>query len=130
MLTRKRPTSDMFVGELNLHKWVNLAFPNRVKEVIDDFFFEVVDEYEFEENNIHTCLLSLLHVGLSCSKDSLEERPTMREVTMLLESIKKDLMANSVDSQRLGRSISNLLRNTNEASNVAIASNDQSSSTM
>eukprot|EP00253_Pinus_taeda_P019174 PITA_19174 len=130
MLTRKRPTSDMFVGELNLHKWVNLAFPNRVKEVIDELFFEEVDEYEFEENNIYNCLLSLLHVGLSCSKDSPEERPTMREVAMVLESIRKDLMATSVPSQRLRRSISNLLSNTNEASNVAFASNDQSSSTI
>eukprot|EP00253_Pinus_taeda_P011578 PITA_11578 len=130
MLTRKRPTSDMFVGELNLHKWVSLAFPNRVKEVIDELFFEEVDEYEFEENNIYNCLLSLLHVGLSCSKDSPEERPTMREVAMVLESIRKDLMATSVPSQRLRRSISNLLSNTNEASNVAIASNDQSSSTI
>eukprot|EP00253_Pinus_taeda_P022360 PITA_22360 len=129
MLTRKRPTSDMFVGELNLHKWVSLAFPNRVKELIDELFFEEVDEYDFEENNIYNCLLSLLHVGLSCSKDSPEEIPTMREVAMVLESIRKDLMATSVPSQRLRRSISNLLSNSNEASNVAIASNDQSSST-
>eukprot|EP00253_Pinus_taeda_P036136 PITA_36136 len=121
MLTRNRPTSDMFVGELNLHKWVSLAFPNRVKEVIDEFFFEEVDEYEFEENNTYNCLLSLLHVGLSCSKDSPEERPTMREVAMVLESIRKDLMATSVPSQRLRQSISNLLSNTNEASNVVIA---------
>ena len=89
-----------------------------------------MDGYEFEENNIYTCLLSLLHVGLSCSKDSPEERPTMREVEMVLESIKKDLMDNSVDSHRLIRSISNFLRNTNEARNVAIASNDQRSSTV
>jgi hypothetical protein len=33
-LLEKRPTSDMFAGDLNLHKWVNLAFPNKVKEVI------------------------------------------------------------------------------------------------
>ena len=38
ILTRKRPTSEMFSGDLNLHKWVDQAFPNRVKEVIDQSF--------------------------------------------------------------------------------------------
>ena len=31
IITIKQPASDMFVGDLNLHGWVNYAFPNRVK---------------------------------------------------------------------------------------------------
>jgi hypothetical protein len=69
-----------------------LAFPNRVKEVIDNSLFSEVDGDEFEENNVYKCLLSLLHVGLLCSKDSPEERPTMRDVVMVLETIKEDLV--------------------------------------
>ena len=56
----------MFVGDLNLHNWVNLTFPNKVKEVIDNCIFSEVDGNEFEENNVYKCLVSLLHVGLRC----------------------------------------------------------------
>jgi LRR receptor-like serine/threonine-protein kinase FLS2 len=76
-LTRKRPTSDMFSGDLNLHKWVILAYPNKVKEVIDFNLFSEMDIDEFEENNVYTCLLSLIRVGFICSKDLPNERPTM-----------------------------------------------------
>jgi len=95
MFTRKRPTNNMFVEDLNLHKWVNFAFPNRVKEVIDNSLFSEVDGDAFEDNPVYKCILSLLHVGLLCSKDSPEERPTMRNVTMILEGIRKDLVKNT-----------------------------------
>jgi len=129
MLTRKRPTSNMFVGDLNLRKWVNLAFPNRVKDVIDSGLFSEVDGDEFVENSIYKCLLSLLRVGLLCSKDSCDERPTMRDVVLFLENLKNDLLANANASIRLRRSISNLLSNTNATMNDASASNDHNSST-
>ena len=129
MFTRKRPTSDMFIRDLNLHKWVNLAFPNKVKEVIDNNLFNALDGGEFEENKVHNCLLSLLRVGLLCSKDLPDERPTMRDVVIVLESLKEDLVANTIASRRLGRSISNLLGNTNASRKDDVASNDQSSST-
>jgi hypothetical protein len=44
MLTRKQPVSDMFVEELNLHKWVNLTLPNRVKGVIDNSLLNEMDK--------------------------------------------------------------------------------------
>jgi LRR receptor-like serine/threonine-protein kinase FLS2 len=100
-LTRKRPTSDMFSGDLNLHKWVSLAYPNKVKEVIEFNLFSDMDIDEFEENNVYTCLLSLIRVGLICSKDLPNERPTMRDVVMVLESLRNDLGENLAASRRL-----------------------------
>ena len=129
MLTRKQPTSDMFVGDLNLHTWVNLSFPNSVKDVIDNGLFSEVDGDEFEENNVYKCILSLLRVGLICSKYSPNERPTMRDVVMVLENLREDLVASTNASRRLRRSISNLLSKTNATKNDASTSNDQSSST-
>jgi len=35
MLTRKKPTHNMFVEGMNLHKWVGSGFPNQVREVVD-----------------------------------------------------------------------------------------------
>ncbi|GLJ24045.1 hypothetical protein SUGI_0458060 [Cryptomeria japonica] len=35
MLTRRRPTDNMFDDDLNLHSWVNRAFPDMAFEVVD-----------------------------------------------------------------------------------------------
>ena len=35
MLTRKKPTDDMFVGELNLRQLVKASIPYKIMEVID-----------------------------------------------------------------------------------------------
>eukprot|EP00253_Pinus_taeda_P017660 PITA_17660 len=129
ILTRKQPTSGMFIGDLNLHSWVNLAFPDRVKEVIDNDLFIEVGSDDFEENKVYKCLVSLLRVALLCSKHSPNERPTMKFVVMALESIKEDLVENSFTSRGLRRSISNLLSNLNTTSNDAPILSDQSSST-
>ena len=101
ILTRKRPTSDMFSGDLNLHKWVNLSFPNRVKEIIDHSLFSEMDEDGVEENSVYKCLLSLLRVGLLCSKDSPNDRPTLRDVVIMLESLREDLKTNAIYPRRL-----------------------------
>eukprot|EP00253_Pinus_taeda_P015474 PITA_15474 len=129
MLTRKQPTSHMFVGDLNLHNWVNFAYPNNVNEVIESSLFSEVCGDEINENKVYKCLLDLLHVGLLCSKHSPEERPTMRVVVRMLESIKEDLEANAVASRRLRRSVSKLLIDTNAIRNDASTSSDQSSCT-
>eukprot|EP00253_Pinus_taeda_P017277 PITA_17277 len=129
ILTRRQPTSGMFIGDLNLHSWVNLAFPDTVKEVIDNDLLIEVGSDDFEENKVYKCLVSLLRVGLLCSKHSPNERPTMKFVVMALESIKEDLVENSFTSRGLRRSISNLHSNLNTSSNDAPILNDQSSST-
>eukprot|EP01018_Ginkgo_biloba_P028002 Gb_41584 [translate_table: standard] len=35
MLTKKKPTSEMFVEELTLPKWVSMAFPDRIVDIVD-----------------------------------------------------------------------------------------------
>jgi len=126
MLTRKQPSSDMFVEDLNLHNWVNLAFPNTVKGVIDSSLFNEIDGDESEENNTLKCLISLLRVGLLCSKGSPQERPPMRVVVTMLKSIREDFMGNASASHGLGRSISSL-RKENITRNNASLSDDESS---
>eukprot|EP00253_Pinus_taeda_P005390 PITA_05390 len=128
ILTRKQPTNDMFFGDLNLHKWVNLAFPSRVKEVIDNNLLREVEGDEFEENNVFNCISPLIQVGLVCSKDSPNERPTMRDVVMVLENLRNDLGENVVVSRGLRQSISNLRSNTNATRSDTHASNAHSSS--
>ncbi|PQQ13695.1 putative receptor-like protein kinase [Prunus yedoensis var. nudiflora] len=40
MFAGKRPTDDMFNGDLNLHTYVKMAFPNRIMEIVDSTLFE------------------------------------------------------------------------------------------
>ena len=120
---------------------MNFAFPERVKEAIDNILFSEVDEDAFVENNVCKCLLSSIHLGLLCSEDIPKEQPTMRVVVVVLEtirenlvgnlvvSIRENLVGNLVVSKRPGRSISNFLGNTTAARNIAYTLNDQSSST-
>ncbi|GLJ17428.1 hypothetical protein SUGI_0303280, partial [Cryptomeria japonica] len=69
MVTRKRPRDDMFVGDLNLQKWVRSAFPDRLADIVDSGLLRDVNE-NMEDNR---CLLSFINVGLLCSSESPRE---------------------------------------------------------
>ncbi|GLJ17798.1 hypothetical protein SUGI_0311170 [Cryptomeria japonica] len=69
MVTRKRPSDDMYVGDMNLQKWVKSAFPNRLADIVDGGLFSDVNE-NMEDNR---CLLSFIYVGLLCTSESTRE---------------------------------------------------------
>ncbi|KAH9288208.1 hypothetical protein KI387_032325, partial [Taxus chinensis] len=52
MITRMSPTNDMFMGELNLHKWVSMHFPTRVEEIVDQRMIKELGEYEINEHSL------------------------------------------------------------------------------
>lgn len=126
MLTRKRPTSDTFVEDLNLNKWVNLAFLNRAKELIYSSLLNEDDKDKIEENHVYKCLLSFLQVGLLYSKGSPKKQPTIRDVSTLLDSLRKALVENKDAARKLRRSISTLFANRSATRNNLAAANDQS----
>ncbi|GLJ52321.1 hypothetical protein SUGI_1112830 [Cryptomeria japonica] len=94
MLTRRRPTDNMFDGDLSLHSWVKRAFPERVAEVVDTSLLREGASKETEE-----CLISLMRLGLLCSSDSPEARPP----------IQQDFTPHTSSSIKLKPTISNLV---------------------
>ncbi|KAH9324495.1 hypothetical protein KI387_004673, partial [Taxus chinensis] len=54
MVTRKRPSDDMFVGGMNLPKWVRSAFPERIADIVDRRLLRDVNE--------NICLVSFVNV--------------------------------------------------------------------
>eukprot|EP01018_Ginkgo_biloba_P027868 Gb_30915 [translate_table: standard] len=120
MFTRKRPINEMFEGDLNLHKWVRSAFPNRVAEVADSCLFTATGREEAEENelNYKQCLISLLHVGLLCTKESPQERPTMRDVVRMLESFRASFVESAETARLAAPTISDLVRSKSAFRNV------------
>uniref|UniRef100_A0ACD5VKE7 Uncharacterized protein n=1 Tax=Avena sativa TaxID=4498 RepID=A0ACD5VKE7_AVESA len=96
MFTGKRPTDSEFGESLGLHKYVQMALPDRAAKVIDTgLLAETADGEESTRNSNRTmdvriaCIASILRIGLSCSKeaptdriqigDALKELQTMRD---------------------------------------------------
>lgn len=69
ILTGKRPTNDSFVQGLNLHKYVENAFPEMISTILDP---QIMREVEDETNSrsigarMKECLVSLFQIGLTC----------------------------------------------------------------
>ncbi|GLJ24044.1 hypothetical protein SUGI_0458050 [Cryptomeria japonica] len=122
MLTRRRPTDNMFDGDLNLHSWVKSAFPDKATEVVyKSLLMEGVGK-EIEE-----CLISLMQFGLLCSSDSPKAQPTMRDVLNLLKKIQWDFIPDTSASIKLKPTKSNLIPDRGAITNCDDASDSQSS---
>ncbi|KAL6280040.1 hypothetical protein ACE6H2_016921 [Prunus campanulata] len=73
MFAGKRPTDDMFNGDLNLHTYVKMAFSNRVMKIVDSTLFEEGTN-ERRVQKIEVCLNSIFRIGIECSAESPTDR--------------------------------------------------------
>ncbi|GLJ14213.1 hypothetical protein SUGI_0228110 [Cryptomeria japonica] len=105
MVTKRRPTDDIFSGDNTLPRWVRRAFPDAVEGVVDRELLadqldvggssnltagssNVTAETTGEElvSSEHgSCLHSFIGLGLQCTRQYPGDRPTMREVEGMLE---------------------------------------------
>nr|XP_027083768.1 LRR receptor-like serine/threonine-protein kinase EFR [Coffea arabica] len=97
MITRRRPTDDIFMGDLDLHNYVNRALHERVPEIVDPLLLsEGRDENSRITHGEETinggreidCIISLLKIGLKCSARLPNDRMHMNEVVRKLHLIK------------------------------------------
>ncbi|XP_027166871.1 receptor kinase-like protein Xa21 [Coffea eugenioides] len=97
MITGRRPTDDIFVGDLDLHNYVNGALHERVPEIVDPLLLsEGRDENSRITHGEKTinggreidCIISLLKIGLKCSARLPNDRMHMNEVVRKLHLIK------------------------------------------
>lgn len=106
MFTGKRPTDETFNDGLNLHKFVELAFPDRVMEIISqDLIVEDADIKDGKDDSttsyartrLQMCLIKIIWIALSCSRESPKYRNNMGNVGReLLEA--RDLFLEGSDS--------------------------------
>ena len=91
---RRRPTDDMFNGGMNITKFVEMNFPDMIPRIIDAELLEEQQDlsqetsFAMKEKSLE-CLLSVLNIGLLCTKASPNERICMQEVAARLHEIKK-----------------------------------------
>ncbi|KAL5568553.1 hypothetical protein UlMin_025128 [Ulmus minor] len=116
-----RPTDQMFDDSNNLHNFVKMALPDRLMEIVDPYLLsreveetnpgggisrnnvesrhEVVESGNLNQLDVQrrNCLLSVLQLGLACSRESPKERANMNDaarelnLTKMIFSETKDL---------------------------------------
>ncbi|KAA8521187.1 hypothetical protein F0562_011846 [Nyssa sinensis] len=96
MFTRKKPTNSMFRDNFNLHSYVEMAFPDRVLEIVDPL---ILEQRNNESNRtgrsssgnsgrLGECLASILRIGVTCSAQLPRERMDIEAVLMELHLIR------------------------------------------
>ncbi|KAM3197784.1 hypothetical protein ACQJBY_073081 [Aegilops geniculata] len=89
IFVRRRPTDDMFKDGLNIVNFIEASFPGRVLEIVDPQLLQELEETPMAlKEKCSECLLSMLNVGLSCTKPSPGDRINMQEVAAKLHRIK------------------------------------------
>nr|DAD45364.1 TPA_asm: hypothetical protein HUJ06_003594 [Nelumbo nucifera] len=92
MVTRKKPTDDMFVGGLSLHKWVKSHYNGRVERVIDPSLMRAArDESPEVKKMWEVAIGELLELGLLCTQEAPSTRPTMLDAADNLDRLKRYL---------------------------------------
>ncbi|CAL4891129.1 unnamed protein product [Urochloa decumbens] len=99
---RKRPTDDMFNDRMNIVKFVETNFPARILRIVDPELLEEQNDSSREtsvsmkEKSLE-CLLSVINIGLDCTKSSPNERMGMQEVAAKLHGIKEAYLKGNTD---------------------------------
>ncbi|KAK7266346.1 hypothetical protein RIF29_18990 [Crotalaria pallida] len=113
IFTRKKPTDEMFDGDMGTHKLTSMALPNRVMDIIDPSLlskqeYDDRDHHEISTNDetsirrrdmepnvlamMEDWFVSVLQIGVSCSSTSPSERIPMLVVVNKLQAIKNSYL--------------------------------------
>lgn len=98
MLTGKHPTDEMFTNGLDLHKFVEKAFPQNISEVLDHCIVPSSGDSDLENNLDHinsatasmqSCIMPFIKLGLSCSTKTPKDRPKIQHAYAEVITIKE-----------------------------------------
>ncbi|XP_057797612.1 LRR receptor-like serine/threonine-protein kinase EFR isoform X1 [Salvia miltiorrhiza] len=90
IFTRKKPSDDMFAGDLSLKIWIESSVLQSTYRVIDDNLLMNVDEEHGDK--IVEFTSSILELALKCSTDSPKERINMKEALAEMLKIKRQFL--------------------------------------
>ena len=92
MLTRKRPTDEMFEGEMSLKRLVKESLPDSVIDIVDSNMLNRGDGYSVKKEH---CVTSIMELALQCVNESPGERMAMVEILARLKNIKAEFLRDS-----------------------------------
>ncbi|XP_050872636.1 probable LRR receptor-like serine/threonine-protein kinase At3g47570 isoform X2 [Lathyrus oleraceus] len=94
IFTRRKPTDDIFVGDLSLKTWISGSLPNSILEVLDSNLIQQNGEQQMDK--ILTHMSSIFGLALNCCEHSPEARINMIDVKSTLIKIKTLIFGRSV----------------------------------
>ncbi|XP_076949514.1 putative LRR receptor-like serine/threonine-protein kinase At3g47570 [Bidens hawaiensis] len=104
MITGRTPTDPIFQEGLNLHRYVKMALPDHVMEVIEPNFLSCIDKDHMEAANMNRglkrleeCMVLLSRIGLACSMESPKERMDTSNMVLELQRI-NELVQNTLNN--------------------------------
>ncbi|KAL6651007.1 hypothetical protein ACP70R_009932 [Stipagrostis hirtigluma subsp. patula] len=102
-LTGKRPTDSLYSNGESIVNFIEKNFPDQILQVLDaqlrEGWQEFAGENLEEERAVYSCLLNLLKVALSCTRQAPNERMNMRETAAELHAIKMSYLQNCTQSK-------------------------------
>ncbi|KAG7533690.1 Leucine-rich repeat [Arabidopsis thaliana x Arabidopsis arenosa] len=101
MFTGKRPTDQLFIGDLTLRSYVDSGLPEHVLDMADILILH--GEVRNNNINIAECLKMVFHVGIRCCEESPINRMTMAEALAELVSLRKRFFKTKRTTFRAGR---------------------------
>ncbi|KAL5569986.1 hypothetical protein UlMin_026561 [Ulmus minor] len=117
IFTARMPTDQIFKDSFNLHTFVNTALPERLVEIVDPILLSIEAEETSQGRGINrnivesqheitetdnlrllnikarSCLVSVLEIGLACSRESPKERASMNNVMRELHFTKRAFLS-------------------------------------
>ncbi|KAK9672278.1 hypothetical protein RND81_12G088600 [Saponaria officinalis] len=102
LMTRKRPTDNMFQEDYNLHSYTEAANPDNILEIVDPTLLVENNEINGEEVDdiraIHAtnqrrfaCMVDVISVGVACSKHLPQDRMKINEAINKLQAARDNL---------------------------------------
>ena len=89
IFTRKRPTDEMFEGEMSLKRVVEESLPDSVIDLVDSNLLNRGDGHSLNKEH---CVTSIMELALQCANESPEERINMVEILARLKNIKGEFL--------------------------------------
>ncbi|XP_020417678.1 putative receptor-like protein kinase At3g47110 [Prunus persica] len=95
--TRRKPTYEMFVGEMNLKQWIanSLVLPDAMIDEVVDASLLCTQQEDDDHVRKRDCLSSIMRLALACCAESPEERINMEEAVATLKKIKTKFLRDS-----------------------------------
>ena len=95
MFTGKRPTDSDFGEVSGLREYVQMALPDKIVNVIDQWLLQEMENDDQDKSNSNnsrdlriTCITSILRIGISCSEEMPTDRPQIGDALKELLAIR------------------------------------------
>ncbi|KAG6692179.1 hypothetical protein I3842_10G100500 [Carya illinoinensis] len=89
--TRKKPTDDMFIGEMTLKHWVDESLLTSILDIVDANLLR----NEKEHATMEDCISSIMRLALDCCAESPAQRIDIKNVSATLNKLKSKFVLNS-----------------------------------